>query len=153
MHHRDTAIFEEFTGGLTGLPLSHLWNGVGSALFLEFGALRPRKRRDGSPADPTGEMTVMIEWSWRIEGKRSIICGSWSEEDKWERGFSVLRGQTVTSTTLFGRLPEIDIGFSNGAHCLSFMTAEGHPQWAVLARRGTRRRSIFFKNGQFRFDG
>ncbi|WP_129219386.1 hypothetical protein [Lichenibacterium ramalinae] len=31
-----------------GMPVSHVWRGHGSALFIELGALAPRTRRDGS---------------------------------------------------------------------------------------------------------
>jgi hypothetical protein len=152
MQHPDAVFFDEITRDLIGLPLSHLWNGYGSALFLEFGALEPRKRRDGSPGQPWGERSVAVGFGWRIEGRKSIICGSWSEKDKWERGFSVLRGQVVTSVSLFGRLPEIDIGFSNGAHCLSFSTDERHPEWTVFTGRSRKRRWLHFKNGRFKIE-
>jgi hypothetical protein len=37
-------------------------------------------------------MTLMIQWSWRIENKRSIICGSWSEEEYWQQAFAAMLG-------------------------------------------------------------
>ena len=72
---------EHFRAAAYGLVLAHVWRGHGSALFVELGALTPRLRRDGSPGEPKGEIGLMIEWSWRIEDARSIICGSWSDED------------------------------------------------------------------------
>jgi hypothetical protein len=132
-----TSGFAAFTAPLIGLPVSHVWRGHGSALFLEFGQLRPStaERRDGSQGNPEGEMTLMIEWSWRIEGRRSILCGSWSEERKWARAFALLRNAAVTNVALFGRLPEIELCLSNDARVLSFMTSEGDPQWALFDRR------------------
>jgi hypothetical protein len=53
--------FEDFTHTLIGLPLSYIWIGYGSAIFLEFGALQPRLRRDGSEGNPRGAWTLMIE--------------------------------------------------------------------------------------------
>ena len=148
MQSDQTALFYNFTRGMIGLPVNHLWMGHGSALFLELGDLTPTMRRDGSDGNPNGEMSVMIEWSWRIEGRRSIICGSWSDEDEWPRGFSVLRNQIVMEVSSFGRLPEIDLKFSNDAHCLSFMTAKGGPVWAIFDRRKGEERMLHSRNGR-----
>src|ERR1700728_2405925 len=107
------AEFETFTRPLLGLPISHIWNGDGSAIFFEFGLLNPsfRRRHDGSHGNPTGEFTLMIEWSWRIEGKRRIWCGSWSDGARWPRVFSRLQGRTVTAIQLQGRLAEVYVTF------------------------------------------
>ena len=122
MQVNETDLFLDFKRGLIDLPVSHLWTGYGSTLFLELGNLTPRILHNGKDGKPNGEMSIMIQWSWRIEGRKSIICGSWSDEHDWVRGLSLLRNKTITDVSLFGRLPEIDIAFSNGAHCLSFMT-------------------------------
>jgi hypothetical protein len=122
--------FDKFTASLVGLPVSHVWQGYGSAIFLEFGDVSEgRRRRDGSRGNPKGEWTLMIEWS--IEGKRLIWCGSWSDKERWPRALAHLKGSTVSSLHLLGRLPEIAVGFSNGLHLLSMMTAEGDPQWSL----------------------
>ncbi len=126
------AVLAAFTAPLVGLPVSHVWQGHGSALFREFGELRPRVRRDGSPGNPDGEMGLMLEWSWRIEGRRSILCGSWSPDRAWPRALGLLRGAEVVGARLFGRLPEIEVELSNGARVLSFMTAGGDPQWTLF---------------------
>jgi hypothetical protein len=128
--------FEDFADRLTGLPLSHIWVGHGSAAFFEFGTLRPSKitRKDGTGGNPTGEMTLMIEWSWRIEGARSILCGSWSEAARWHKTFPRLLQATVTAFAPFGRLREIEASLSNGMRIVSFSTVEGGPQWALFHR-------------------
>ncbi|MEO6803973.1 MAG: hypothetical protein ABI197_12100 [Granulicella sp.] len=115
--------------------MSHIWQGYGSAIFLEFGQLQPRQRRDGSPGNPIGEWTLMMDWSWRIEGKRRIWCGSWSDGERWPRAFSRLQGATVKTVMLFGRLPEIDLELSNGLHLLSMSTVEGDPEWGLIKRQ------------------
>ena len=132
----------EFCAPLIGLPVSHIWRGYGSAIFLEFGSLHPRTRRDGSPGNPVGGWDLTIEWSWRIEGKRRIWCGSWSDEDRWSRAFSYLVGANVVSVDLIGRLPEIDMGLSNGLHVVSMMTSEGDPAWTLGDLRGAE--SVWF---------
>lgn len=67
--------FNEFCAPLIGLTINNIWQGYGSAIFLEFGRLEIRPRRDGSPGNPRGEWGLMVEWGWRIEGKRRIWCG------------------------------------------------------------------------------
>ena len=140
-----TPEFATFLSSLIGMPVSHVWRGYGSALFLEFGNLRPTARRDDSDGNPEGEMSLMVEWSWRIEGRRSILCGSWSDEPKWPRAFALLRNTTVAGATLFGRLPEIELRLANDVRVLSFMTAEGSPAWALIDRRGDAPRSLYFR--------
>ncbi len=89
----------------------------------------------------------MLEWSWRIEGKRLIWGGSWSEAERWTRLLPRLQNANVTSASLFGRLPEIAIALSNGLHLVSFMTAEGDPEWHLLTRRGTETVSVSVQAG------
>jgi hypothetical protein len=131
----DLLLFEQTIALMRGKSVSHIWRGYGSAIFLEIGTMSPgRIRRDGTPGNPKGRFTLFIEWSWRIEGKRRIWCGSWTEEEKWEKAFRRLLGTTVESVVLFGRLPEIDVEFSNRLHLLSMMTAEGDPEWSIIDR-------------------
>jgi hypothetical protein len=144
--------FTAFAAPLIGLPVSHVWRGYGSALFLEFGELRPTTKRNGSPGNPEGEMGLMIEWSWRIEGRKSILCGSWSDELKWLRIFALVRNAVVDKATLFGRLPEIELCFSNDVRILSFMTAGGRPQWALFDRRGGVVRSLSVRQAALRIE-
>jgi hypothetical protein len=118
------------------MKVGHLWRGYGSAIFVEFGELSPGGiLRDGSAGNPVGEITLSIEWSWRIEDATSIICGSWSEEDLWEPSFDLIRGTRVTKLSLFGRLPEIDLALSEDRHLVSFATGEGQPEWSLADRR------------------
>lgn len=64
---------EHFCTAAHALPVSHVWRGHGSALFIELGELAPTRRRDGSPGHSEGEIGLMVEWSWRIEDERSIL--------------------------------------------------------------------------------
>ena len=149
----EQALFDEFAGPLIGLPVSHVWRGYGSALMLEFGALTSRHiKRDGSLGNPSGEMGLMIEWSWRIEGKRSILCGSWTDEQRWKKTFDRLTRTTVAAATLFGRLPEIDLTLSNRIHVVSLMTAQGDPAWTLFERRSGRVRWIHVKHGKLQIE-
>jgi hypothetical protein len=135
MTKRDIEEFEDFTEPLIGLPVSHVWQGYGSALFFEFGQLTPRVRRDGSQGNPSGEMSLFIQEGWRIEGKRRIWCGSWSEKERLAKVLKPVQGLSVTSIAMFGRLGEIDLCLSNGLHILSFKTTEGDPDWSLENRQ------------------
>jgi hypothetical protein len=74
-------ILHAFTAPMIGLALSHIWPRYGSGILLEFGELRQRLKQDGSRANPSGQISLMIEWSWRIEDHATIRCGSWSAEE------------------------------------------------------------------------
>jgi hypothetical protein len=89
----------------------------------------------------------MIQWSWRIENARSILCGRWSEEDLWEATFDQLRKSAVVDVSTIGRLPEIVVGLTGGLYVSSFMTAEGDPQWSLFDRRGGALRTLSVRNG------
>ncbi|HVY05541.1 MAG TPA: hypothetical protein VHB46_06155 [Burkholderiales bacterium] len=141
--------FALFETALVGLPASHVWRGHGSALFLEFGKLSPssRVRRDGLVGNLSGEITLMIEWSWRIEKPRSIMGGSWSDERRWPGMLSKLQGSTVVGVRTFGALPEIEVSLSNGLRVVSFMTSEGQPEWGLICR-GSMQRTLGVRGGR-----
>jgi hypothetical protein len=140
--------FDAFCAPLIGLPVNLLWRGYGSAIFIEFGELMPWFLRNGRRMKhDRGEMGLGITWSWRIEDLTSIIAGSWSEEEEWPPIFDRLTGATVTDVSLFGRLPEVQIGFSNGLFLCSMMTADGDPEWGISKRIGSRVETVCVKAG------
>jgi hypothetical protein len=114
------------------MPITHAWRGHGTALFLEFGELRKSARE----RHPKGDAGVMIEWSWRVERRRSIEVGSWSTDRRIDAGINRLIGPTVVAVNLVGRLPEITVALSDGRWVSSFMTAEGQPRWTIFLREG-----------------
>lgn len=145
-----------FVRNLIDKTASHVWHGYGSALFIELGLLTPstRLRRDGSAGAPKGEFTLMIEWSWRIEGRRYIVCGSWSDDAIWKKRMLLLQNQSVQDISFFGKIPEVQADFGNGARLVSFMTTEyddGNPAWAVFDNRGLNRKWLSSKAGRFVF--
>jgi hypothetical protein len=145
--------FEVFSTPMLGLEVTHLWRGHGSALFLEMGKLTPRIRRDGTPGNPHGEMGLMIEWSWRIEDAHKILAGSWSDEELWQYLFDRITGSKVIGVSLFARLPEVQLMFSNGLHLCSMMTSDGDPKWAVFDRRDGTIKSVGVRDGILHFEG
>ncbi|WP_311267155.1 hypothetical protein [Sphingobium sp. WCS2017Hpa-17] len=143
-----TEEFESFASTLAGETISYFWQGYGSAIFLEIGQLTPRKKRDGSPGHPEGEISIGVKWSWRVEDARSIVCGSWSEDDLWEPAFSKLQGAQIESCELFGVLPEISLATKSGLRFLSFSTTDGQPQWHIVDRRHKADRWFKVRDGQ-----
>lgn len=141
-------VFDSFAASLVGLPISHVWRGYGSALFIEIGTLRPVAKRDGSPGNPEGEVSLGVEWSWRIEDRTAIRCGSWSEEDLWEPAFDTLRNAQVARCELFGALPEVTITTVGGIRFLTFSTTDGQPRWHLVDRRNGRPRWFTVRNGR-----
>lgn len=69
---------------------------------------------------------------------RSIVCGSWSDEDLWLPTFARLIGRQVEDLSTFGCLPEVALSLAGDIHVMSFSTAEGDPVWALFDRRGPR---------------
>lgn len=132
--NRHDEALAEIRAVLIGMPVSHVWRGYGSAIFLEFGALRPRVRMDGSPGNSSGEITLGIEWSWRFERRRSIAGGAWSDPRRWPGLFRKISGATVVDLRTIGTLPEIELSLSNGVRIVSFMIDEGQPQWHFVSR-------------------
>ncbi|CVI55074.1 hypothetical protein CFBP4996_06680 [Agrobacterium leguminum] len=138
-------VFEKYRSALLTKPLSAVWRGHGSAIFLEFGGLSPQEKRDGTAGNSHGDVTVMIEWSWRIESEDAIVCGSWSDEEGWEEIFQSLIGRDVQCAALFGRLPELSIALAGGLYVVSFMTAEGQPGWTIFDRCSAHQQSSWIE--------
>ena len=121
---------------LVSHTVSHVWFGDYSALYLELGELTPSKliRRDGSPGNPLGEFTVYAGFDWRIERPRSVY-GSRNCTRRRQRSITAkLLGTRVTSASVYGRLPELQIRFSSGMWLTTFGLGRGDPDWSVSFR-------------------
>ncbi len=130
------AEFYGFTSSLIGLPVSYVWRGYGSAIFLEFGTLKlsSRHRRDGSLHNPTGEWTLGVEWSWRIRQETHMV---WQLERCRTLAASIWK-IAIFEGCCFGaerRLPEIDLSLENGLHVVSCATIESDPEWGLTWRQ------------------
>lgn len=140
--------FEALAASLIGQPISHVWRGYGSAVFIEFGDLTPTTIRDGTQGHPVGQASLGVEWSWRIEDNVRILSGSWSDEDRWEPALARLRDARLASLSLFGRLPEVELSTDQGVRFISFSTTDGQPQWHVVDRRNDPAQWFSVRNGQ-----
>jgi len=117
---------------LAGMNISHVWFGNGSALFLELGKLSEgRKRKDGSAGNPEGEVTIIVDYGWRVERQRSIFCGSGDSKRRWESVSKKLHGASILSAQVVGRIPELQLKLSNGLWLVTFSRYEGQPNWGV----------------------
>lgn len=117
---------------LAGLSVSHVWFGDYLALYLELGELRPRKRRkDGSTGNLQGQITVYAGYNWRLERAASIHCGRASTHLIRQKAAVGIRGSTVTAASTAGRIPELEIGFSNRLWLTTFVESKGQPEWSV----------------------
>ena len=94
----------------------------------------------------------MLQNGWRIEGKKRIWCGSWSDGERWPRAFKRIEGATVSSVNLFGRLPEMDLRLSNGLSVLSVTSLEGDPDWTLFQRSEGISNAVHIRAGQLRLD-
>lgn len=128
--------FRQLTAPLAGLRVSRPWRGYGSAIFLELGKLRREARTHRKGFSLKGQATVMIEWSWRVEGPRAVRFGSWSTDGRITRGLRQLTDQHVRGMDVIGRLPELVIELSQDLWLSSFSTVEGQPQWVVFLPNG-----------------
>jgi hypothetical protein len=114
-----------------GLPVTRCFRGGGTAVVMDFGDLF---EVDSGPRRPSlrGRAHLLVEWSWRVEGPRSIRFGSWTTDRRMENGLRGLEGKSIVSIGLDGRLPELVIELSGKVWFHSFHTAEGQPQWAFF---------------------
>lgn len=117
---------------LTGLTISHVWIGHGSALFLELGILSERIKRDGSIGNPQGEITVIVDFDWRVERKKSIMGGSHDERKHCIALSCKLLGAMIKTARVVGRIPELEIELSNNLWVSTFSHDKGQPTWAVM---------------------
>jgi hypothetical protein len=143
--------FDEFVQPIRGLHVSHAWRGHLSVVFLELGSLsRGKPRRDGTLGNSIGEFTVHIEPNWRIEGPRSIHCGSDDSLPAIERALAQLVGRTVEDITCTGHLPELCLHFNTGS-LLTFSAWKGQPNWTI--NRWRPQIAMYSANSKIKFDG
>lgn len=128
----DSAEFATLTRPLLGMPVTHPWRGYGSALFLELGPVKRIRRLRRPGHSLKGRVTIMIQWSWRVERPRSIAFGSWSTENKIDSGIPTLKRAVIEAISLDGnRLPELILDLTEKRRLRSMMTSDGQPEWSV----------------------
>ena len=141
------ALLQSYKDILKDLPVSHVWNGHGSAIFLELGELSFPEEGGKLKNAPDGQYTIMIEWDWRIEHGRKIISGSSLESTNFMKTLGNLVGSKITYFEAIGFIPEIKLKFSNGYIIRSFMTSDDDPQWAIIDNRSKGLPTLMVENG------
>ena len=124
----------EILAVLNGLPVTHVWLGYASSLFLEIGKLKreERQRADGSRlVSVVGQATFMLEPDWRVEGPRSIRFGSGFGERKIANRVTTLKGIRLATTVADGAVPELTITLSDGRRIRTFTNRKAQPCWSV----------------------
>ncbi|MCF1742907.1 hypothetical protein [Paradevosia shaoguanensis] len=127
-----TAEFESWRQRIVGRTISLAWRGYGSTIFLEFGELTPTHKSNGEAGHERGEVTIMLEWGWRLEGETTIVCGDGSEDAEIAAGLRQLIGLELKEAALAGRLPELALTFSSDLYVTSFWPCAGDPGWGIL---------------------
>lgn len=119
---------------------------------MELGSLsKGRRRKDGSLGNPQGEITVMIDFDWRVERVRSILGGSHDSKVRCINISKKLIGAAVISAQIVGRLPELQIELSSRLWVVTFSHEKGQPSWTILFKKlGIG--SLNVKNGTLNFD-
>jgi len=145
----DNSEADKFVQVLRGMKVSNPWRGYGSAMFLELGTLRPTAspiHKHRFENQPRGDITIMVEWSWRIEDKQSIIVGSWNQNEEIDRVPGMLEHLTINDVKFFGVLKELEISFDGGLYFSSFSTVDGDPEWGIRFEDDT---WMGFEDGSF----
>ena len=130
MEKISVAQFLKIASPLVGLNVGCVWTGYGKAIFLELGRLLPPDPPKKN--NPRGEMTIMLDQAWRVEGARSILFGSMDTHRRIKKGLASLEGRTVEDIAVVGRLPELSLKLSGGKWVSSFAVGESQPDWGIL---------------------
>ncbi len=128
---RAADVLDGFAEHLIGAPVTHYWRGKGSALFIEFGVLNMEGRRNNL----RGRMSLQLLCDWRVEGRRTILCGSSNDAAVSARSLRLLKSGVVRSVSLVGYMKELEIFLSNDLRLQSFSCSRGDPQWCLLDNR------------------
>lgn len=118
---------------LVGLPISHARSGYGGTALFDLGTLQPYKTRKGNDSR-RGEVSLMIECSWRVEKARSVWFGAFDSDRIIESRLAKLVGHTVEGATLEGRFPELRLKLSGGSQLTSFTCSQGDSCWVIFTR-------------------
>lgn len=136
---------EEFSNlilPIIGMKVSLAWKGIGSAVFLELGALKLSDL--GEKYHQKGEACIYLDFNWRLEKDKSIICGSSDSRPYINEQIKLLEDSFIETIELKGDIPELLIRYSNGMRNQTMQLMSGEPGWSVRLGNGD---YLFFENG------
>jgi|GEM_PF-5229697 len=124
---------EKILSGVVGMDVSHVWFSDYSVVYFELGLLTASQkiRRDGSVMNPTGQVTIYAGYDWRIERENLILCSRDCEKELRHTICKNLKNFKITEVSVFGRIPELSVGFSNDVWLATFGLSKGDPDWSV----------------------
>ena len=126
-------LFNTLTKPLIGMPVSHVWRGLHSAIFIEFGELSKNEQK----RNPKGEYSLMLDCGWRIEKPKSIWIGSYiTGKRRIDNQIKKINGNIVTRIETIGYLPEIVISLTPTARIVSFTIYGTQPNWSLCLPDG-----------------
>jgi hypothetical protein len=135
---------------IEGYEISHVWLGHASCLFLELGALtQGNPRKDGSIGNSKGEITVCLNFCWRIEKKKSICIGTGASIKRLQNAIKELINTKIISAQTVGRLSELHIELSNNLWLTTFEQYSSQPSWSIHIRN-PEEKEIEVKAGRLR---
>lgn len=145
--------FAQIAGDLVGMKLGLIWQGHGTALFLEFGNLSERVRKSGSVGNNLiGEISVGLEFDWRIEKDLRVACGSHADRSSWSEVFADLVGKPVSRIELISDVPELLVVLNERDRLLTCSLHEDGPEWALTDNRLTPALWVYWEDGALRCD-
>jgi hypothetical protein len=127
------AEFASLAAPMRGLPVSHVWRGYGTAVFLEFGKLRSVPKGN----NPKGEFCLDLQFGWRVERSRSSWFGSDSGDRKISNQLPKLIGTVAANISLQGRLAEVALYLEPQCWVTTFSAAAGQPEWTLFLPDGS----------------
>lgn len=118
-------------GLLINKPVSCVWLGDYSALYLECGALSPgRLRRDGSVGNPVGEITVYLGFEWLIKQDGSLLKSD-TRPVPIQSIVGQLSGVIIISAGLCAKRKNLELVFSHSSRLVTLSGDENDPEWSV----------------------
>lgn len=123
------------------MTISLAWKGYGSAIFIELGTLQIDKQlRQGN-----GEISIWLEWDWRVEKYGKILFGSSNSRPEIIKGINKLTGNKIKNIEISGEIPELTIYLSGGYRIQTMSMVEGDPRWTIRQKDST---CLFWKNSK-----
>jgi hypothetical protein len=77
------------------------------------------------------EACISIDWDWRFEDDRRIICGSSNSGPKISAFLATIEQLTISAVEIEGSPHELVVTLSNGVRLRSMAMVCGHPQWMI----------------------
>jgi hypothetical protein len=126
--------FQDLIQPLIGMVVSLPWKGYGATIFLELGKLAPLESE--RQHYKKGESCISGMSGWRVESGSEVLFGTLNSNQEIERGILSLLGTKIERLSIVGRVPELEIQFSNGYCLRSMVMVSGQPEWAIRLPSG-----------------